>query len=254
MEIKSFIKPGLIAVAIVLTALILASSFKNRNAHENSISVVGLGTTDFTSDQIRWSGNFSTKAPDAKTAYSLINTEKKKVKDFFLAKGFLDKDIHFTGVEFDKNYRTIRLEAKDNDHYDKTERIFDGYTASQGVYFSAKKNPELMQKIEKVSQKTAELINKGIEFNAGSLRYTYSALPSLKHDLIEKASQDANARAGKIVSKAKSSLGNLKNASMGVFQITGKGEDVEDTYGGNFDTHSKEKTARITVRLAYVLD
>jgi len=46
----------------------------------------------------------------------------------------------------------------------------------------------------------------------------------------------------------------LKDASMGVFQITGKGSIEEDSYGGNFDTYSKFKTARITVRLTYNLE
>ena len=41
---------------------------------------------------------------------------------------------------------------------------------------------------------------------------------------------------------------------MGVFQITGQGSTEEDSYGGNFDIYSKNKTARITVRLEYELD
>jgi hypothetical protein len=46
----------------------------------------------------------------------------------------------------------------------------------------------------------------------------------------------------------------LKGATMGVFQITGQGSTEEDSYGGNNDTFSKNKTARITVRLEYNLD
>ena len=49
-------------------------------------------------------------------------------------------------------------------------------------------------------------------------------------------------------------LSKLKEASMGVFQITGKNSVEEDSYGGNNDTYNKEKTARITVRLTYELD
>jgi hypothetical protein len=41
---------------------------------------------------------------------------------------------------------------------------------------------------------------------------------------------------------------------MGVFQITGTGSVEEDSYGGNNDIYSKNKTARITVRLEYILD
>ena len=79
-------------------------------------------------------------------------------------------------------------------------------------------------------------------------------MPSLKQSLIEKATQDANERATKIVRTADGSLGKLKRASMGVFQITGQGSTEDDSYGGINDTYSKNKTARITVRLEYELD
>ena len=111
-----------------------------------------------------------------------------------------------------------------------------------------------MKKIENVIDKTAELINNGVQFAPSSPQYTYSDLASLKHNLIEAGAKDARQRAEKIVKSADGDLGKLKDASMGVFQITAKGSTDEDSYGGNFDTYSKNKTARITVRLEYELD
>ena len=111
-----------------------------------------------------------------------------------------------------------------------------------------------MKKIENVIDKTAELINSGVQFEPSSAQYTYSDLSSLKHSLIEAGSKDAKQRAEKIVESADGDLGKLKDASMGVFQITAKGSTDEDSYGGNFDTSSKQKSARITVRLTYNLD
>ena len=72
--------------------------------------------------------------------------------------------------------------------------------------------------------------------------------------MIQNASKDASERAQKIVNTADGDLGKLKSASMGVFQITGQGSTEEDSYGGNNDTYSKNKTARITVRLEYELE
>ena len=112
----------------------------------------------------------------------------------------------------------------------------------------------MIKKIEVVSNKTSELINSGIELTSNSIQYTYSALPSLKQSLIENATKDANERASKIVNTANGNLGKLKKASMGVFQITGQGSTEDDSYGGIYDTYSKNKTARITVRLEYQLE
>lgn len=202
-----------------------------------------MGTKDFVSDEIYWSGNFAAKAMNAKDAYNLITADKAKVKQFFLTKGFKETEIIFSGVNFDKSYRTVTIEDENNTT--KSESIFDGYTATQTISFSSKKNPELMKKIETVIDQTAELINSGIQFNPNQVQYTYSDLPSLKHDLIEKATQDAKERAQKIVKTGKGDMGKLKDASMGVFQITGKGSVEEDSYGGTNDTSSKDKTARI---------
>ena len=252
MKPELFLKPVIIGLAIIVTALVLGAAFKNRNATQDSISVVGLGTRDFESDEIFWTGRYNAKAMLAKDAYNMINEDREKVRAFFVAKGFKQNEFNFGGVNFEKSYRTITIET--NGEVTKTEQIFDGYIATQTISFSSRKDSALMMKIEKVVDQTSELINSGIEFDGDPVQYTYSDLPSLKHNLIEKASQDAKERAEKIVNTASGNLGKLKNASMGVFQITGKGSIEEDSYGGNNDTFSKDKTARITVRLTYTLD
>ena len=252
MRTESFLKPTITGIAIIVTAIILGAAFKHRNSTLDSVSVVGLGTRDFESDEISWSGSYSVKAMAAKDAYATINADKEKVKAFFLSKGFQTSEFSFGGVIFEKSYRTITIEVKGDET--KTEQIFDGYIATQTVNFSSIKNPALMTKIEDVVDQTSELINSGIEFDGGRIQYTYSDLASLKHNLIEKASQDARERAEKIVNTAHGHLGKLKDASMGVFQITGKGSTEEFSSGGNYDIFSKDKTARITVRLTYTLD
>ncbi|MFC7772751.1 SIMPL domain-containing protein [Flavobacterium sp. GCM10027622] len=250
-KIKS---PLIIGLAIVLTAWILGAAFKNRNENLDSISVIGLGTKDFVSDEILWSGSFATKSDDIKEAYSKIISDQKIVSNFFEKKGFKSNEFTFGAVNFQKKYREVRTEDPNNTYNTKYEQVFDGYEATQTITFSAKKNPDLMKRIEDVSSKTSELINSGIELTSNSVQYTYSELPSLKHSLIENATKDAKERAEKIVRQGDGDLGKLKNASMGVFQITGQGSTQEDSYGGINDTYSKNKTARITVRLEYELE
>jgi hypothetical protein len=181
-----------------------------------------------------------------------IISDQKIVSDYFIGKGFKSNEFSFGAVNFQKKFREIKV-SNSSDEYIKTEQVFDGYEATQSISFSAKKNPELMKRIEEVSNKTSELINSGIELTSNTIQYTYSDLPSLKQSLIENATKDASQRANKIVNTADGDLGKLKDASMGVFQITGQGSTEEDSYGGNNDQFSKNKTARITVRLQYEL-
>lgn len=239
-------------ITIIIVALILKSAIIQRNSANDSISVTGLGTIDFTSDEIFWSGTYSVEAMSAKEAYKVMLDNKEKVKNFFLSKGFKENEFTFSGVDFSKKYREIIIES--NDRGTRYENIFDGYTASQTVSFSSKANPELMKKIENVVDQTSELINQGVEFTPHPIQYTYSKLSDLKHNLIEAATNDAKERVLKIVNTANGKIGKLKKASLGVFQITGKNSDEEYSYGGIFDIYNKEKTARITVRLEYQLN
>ena len=51
-----------IGISVIISAVVLGTAFKNRNENLDTISVIGLGTKDFVSDEILWSGSFTTKS------------------------------------------------------------------------------------------------------------------------------------------------------------------------------------------------
>lgn len=106
--------------------------------------------------------------------------------------------------------------------------------------------------VEKISREVTELLQKGIEFNSNKPSYYYSRLNELKIDLLAKAAEDAKLRAETIAKSSAVNLGSLKKANMGVFQITGKNDNEDYSYGGSFNTTSKEKTASITLKVEYL--
>ena len=69
--------------------------------------------------------------------------------------------------------------------------------------------------------------------------------------MIKKATEDARQRAEIIAAESGGSLGELRDARMGVFQITGQYSDEDYSWGGSFNTADKEKTATITINLTY---
>ena len=72
--------------------------------------------------------------------------------------------------------------------------------------------------------------------------------------MIADATKDAKERAEKIAKNSGSGLGKLKKATMGVIQITAPNSDEDYSYGGTFNTYSKEKEASITIKLEYQVD
>ena len=59
--------------------------------------------------------------------------------------------------------------------------------------------------------------------------------------MISKATEDARLRAEKIAEFSGGKLGKIVSAKMGVFQITGQNSNEDYSWGGTFNTSSKEK-------------
>ncbi|HEY0090917.1 MAG TPA: SIMPL domain-containing protein [Flavobacterium sp.] len=242
---KSSINFIIIAIAVIISAFLFSDAFKNRNAADDTISVTGLGKKDFTSDLIVWSGSFSKKSLTLKDAYAALDADREKIKSYLKSKGLNENEIVFSAVNFNKDF-----EYTYNENGSTKQQIFTGFTLMQTVTVQSKE----VNKIEEISRQSSELINSGIEFYSNPPEYYYTKLAELKIQMIAEATKDANMRAKSIAENAGASLGSLKKSDMGVFQITGQNSSEDFSYGGSFNTQSKNKTASITVKLAYRAD
>ena len=68
------------------------------------------------------------------------------------------------------------------------------------------------------------------------------------------STEDARLRAEKIAEFSGGKIGKIVSAKMGVFQIIGQNSNEDYSWGGTFNTSSKEKTASITMKLVYDID
>jgi len=229
-------------LAIVLASIFIGNAYVGRAKTEGKIEVKGLGKTDFTSDLIVWEGNFYTSNRQMKNAYASLIENKKILKEYLKQKGVSENEIVFNAVAINKETKsTYSKEGK------YTGEVFIGYHLTQSLKIESNE----VDKIEKLSREITELINKGVQFNSYAPRYYYTKLADLKIEMISKATQDAQLRAKKIAEFSGGKLGKLKSAKMGVFQITGQYSNENYSWGGTFNTSSKEKTASITMKLVY---
>ncbi|HRP53999.1 MAG TPA: SIMPL domain-containing protein [Fluviicola sp.] len=242
---KNSINTIIIALAVVVASGFLANGYKNRAKISDAISVTGSGEESFASDLIVWRASFSKKAYELKTAYGELNKDQKSIRKYLLSKGVKEDEFVFEAVEIQKDF------SYDYDQMGQLRNtIFNGYQLTQRVKIQSK-NVDL---VENLSREVTELIDAGVEMNSYAPEYYYTKLAQLKIQMIEAATKDAKNRAEKMASNAGGSLGKLKNADLGVFQITGENSTEEYSWGGNFNTSSKRKTANITVRLKYEIN
>lgn len=242
---KNYLNTIIIALAVVIAGYLLANGYKNRAKVSESISVTGAGEESFTSDLIVWRASFSKRNMDLKAAYAELNSDQKAIKSYLAKKGVKADELIFEAVDIQKDFF---YEYDANGQIRNT--VFNGYVLTQNLKIQSK-NVDL---VENVSREVTELIDAGVELNSFTPEYYYTKLAQLKVKMIEAATKDAKNRAEKIALNAGGELGGLKNAEMGVFQITGENSSEQFSWGGNFNTSSKKKTANITIRLKYEID
>ena len=242
---KNNLTAFIFGLAIVSAAYVLGYSFMNRNKSDGTISVTGLGKADFTSDLIVWEGSFSEENANLQQAYNDLEKDKKIISDYLLSKGITAEELIFNAVNSQKN---IRGKYTSDGKYIGEE--FLGYILTQSIQI----NSNDVEKVEKVSREITELLNKGIQFYSQTPRYYYTKLADLKIEMISKATEDARTRAEQIAINSGGKLGKLISAKMGIFQITGQNSNEDFSWGGTYNTESKEKTASITMKLDYKVD
>lgn len=232
----------MIGAALIVSVIILGTSYTYKFRVQNTVTVTGLGETEFTSDLIVWRGYITADSQNAAAGYALLEGSKKKVLDFITSHGIPADAVDFMFVDVQKQYEAI---YSGDGRY--SGQRFTGYQLRQEFVVESGN----VDAVETVSREISSLIAQGVQMDLWQPAYYYSKLDDLKLDLIAQATRDARERAERISEQAGGKLGKVKNARTGVFQITGANTDEEFSAGGNFNTSSRHKKARITVRLEY---
>lgn len=236
-----YISAIIFSIAIVLAAYFLGNAYVSRANPDGVISVTGSGSENFTSDLIVWEGKFTRVSPDLEQAYRELDHDKEIVKKYLTDNGIKPKNLVFNSVQTTEQ----RENQYQNGNY--VGSTFKAYELTQSIKIESTD----VELIESVSREITELLNKGVQFNSTPPRYYYTKLSDLKIAMISKATEDARLRAEKIAENSGGKLGDLKNANMGVFQITGQNSGEDYSWSGVYNTADKNKTASITMRLEY---
>lgn len=234
----------IIGITIIVAAIVLAGAYKYKFRQQQTIEVNGGAEINFSSNLIVWTGSYSRKAESLEIAFSDLKTDEQKVRQFLQSKGVDMSDVIFDAVNISKDY-----DSKYNDEGRVTGSVFTGYTLTQSIKIQSKD----IKNVEKVSREITGLIQSGVAVNSNAPAYYYTKMADLKIDLLSKATADGRQRAETIAKNSGQSLGALKSADMGVFQIIGQYSNESYSWGGAFNTDSKEKTASITVKMAFAV-
>lgn len=276
-EFKSVIIATITGLCAIVCVVIAVTGFTNYKKDTNSgnIAVTGSASKDFTSDLIVWRGSFSASGETPEEAYKEIKNNSEIVKKYLTDSGVPEDEIIFSSVSISQEYDSgfdVYSELYQNIIANSDTTAYDNFVESYGfdpmdllsqsqfetgysLYQEVSVTSSDVDKIEGVSRDITKLIESGVTFTSSAPEYYYTKLEDLKLEMIEAATQNAKTRIDIIASNAQGRIGSLQDASLGVFQIIAQNSDSEEySYGGTFNTTSKEKTATVTIRLSYDID
>lgn len=239
-----------ISIAVIVAAHFLGDAYKDKNRINDTIEVTGLGKKDFDADLVVWRGSFSSQNMELQQANSNLNRDREYLKKYLIENGIDPEEMVFEAININPQFEYV-YDENSNSH-----REFRGYKLEQTVIITARNDQDenRIEVVERVSREVTDIINAGIEFHSYAPQYYFTQLEELKIEMIAAATENATERAEQIAENSGVSLGDLKNARMGVFQILGRHMNEEYSWGGTFNTSSKEKTAQITMKLKFEID
>lgn len=231
----------ILGICFLLAAIAVGIFYYQSKKPSKTVSVVGLAEKDFTSDLIVWDLRYDVLDMDMKRSYAMIKDQNKIVKDFLSGKGIKSDEIDFKNISTKPKYES----HWENGHWVEN---FEGYQSEQRIRVESKD----VEKIEKIIREISELYDQNIKISSDDPEYYYTKLSDLKLEMLAQASKNARERAQTVTENAGGKLGDLKTATTGVFQITAPNSS-EDSYswGGAFNTSSKQKHVSINMRLTY---
>jgi uncharacterized protein len=235
-------KTVIIAVAVLGSALLLGNAVVKTRAGSNEIRVTGSARKDIDSDFIAWTGRVGYRSDNLNGGYQAVKTSVGKLVAYLKDKGLKDNEISIGAVQSSPLYEEKKNEYDANSSF----RTIRGYD----VYQSVTVRSEQVDKVEKISRESTDLIAQGVALESQNPQFFYTKIGDVKREILGLAAEDAKKRAEEIATKSGGSIGEVKNARMAPLQITPR-YDFEIYDSGYNDLSSKEKAITAVVTLTF---
>jgi len=230
-----------LAIGLVLAAWIVASSLERIKLAGDKITVKGYAEEKVISDAGAWRAIVSVRAPDLATAYGKLAADSARVVTYIGSVVGADAERLQQGTV---NTQTVYEFGPGGV---QTGRVL-GYELSRQFEFSSKN----VAQIGIIATGASRLISDGVAINAMPPQYFFTDLNAVKVRLIGAATRDSLLRAQQFAANSGVTVGPLRSASQGVFQITSPNSTETADYG-SYDTSTVEKLVKAVVTVEYAV-
>jgi len=223
---------GLAAVALgfVVMGLLAAGAVRVIKRANDNITVTGSARRTVRSDYVEWAGTYAVNDPSMQHGYETLARYTQRVREYLRARRIPDSLVVFAGVN---SHEVTHGKRNQRGEY---EEEFAGYQLMQRFEVHSGQ----VDSIAFIARDITQLIAEGVPVNSEMPQYYFTALASMRMEMLSEATKDARVRAEKIAESAGGRVRSLRNARQGVFQVTvPNSREVRDY--GIYDTSTIEK-------------
>lgn len=208
--IKSVISPLLIAIGLLALGLCIKAGIDNFSHRDRVVTVRGLAERQVEANEVIWPIVTKQMGNDLQALYTTIQQNNAAIVTFLKANGITDKEITINSPS---------VEDRRANAYDNSVTINERYRVTNVIVVTSAQ----VDKVNSLIAKQTELMRQGIAVVAGDYQYqtqyNYTALNSIKPEMIAEATKAAREAGDRFAADSHSKLGKIKTASQGQFSI-----------------------------------
>jgi uncharacterized protein len=218
---------GVLTIGLIVGGYLLGNGLVRAKDADRSVTVRGLAERDVTADLATWTIAYSATAEDLAGAQASVDEDSNAIRGFFRELGFPADALAPTGVNV-------------------TQFTDDGITK-----FTVRQRMTLrsndIKRAQDAVKRQFELVRRGVVLEEGSgMAYTFTKLNSIKPPMVAEATKDARASAEQFAKDSGTSVGTIKSATQGYFEINARDGDSGGGWGVS-DTPFKKVRVVTTV-------
>lgn len=218
---------GVLAFGMIAGGYLLGNGLVRAKDADRSVTVRGLAERDVTADLAIWTVAYSAQAEDLTSAQAGADQDSAAIRGFFREMGFPADALQPTGVNVSQF----------------TDNGVPKFTVRQRMTLRSTD----IARAQNAVRRQFELVRRGVVLDEGSgIAYTFTKLNDIKPKMVAEATRDARASAEKFAADSGTSVGTIKSASQGYFEINARDGDSGGGWGVS-DTPYKKVRVVTTV-------
>lgn len=223
---------AILSVGMIAGGYLLGNGLLRAKDAERAVTVRGLAERDVTADLATWTISYSASSPSLAEAQDKVRRDTASIEAFFKELGFPADALQPTGANVNSSTDMNGVTS---------------FTVRQRLALRTND----IARAQKAVARQFDLVGRGVFLEEGSgMAYTFTKLNGIKPEMVAEATKDARAAAQQFAKDSDSSVGKIRDATQGYFEIEARDGDA----GGWGSADSPYKKVRVVTTVSFTLD